>query len=154
MLSDTFKTKRIKCRVLYSTVIERIEYFEYHPKMIGSLKILNDDDISYNYKYEDRSALSRLYTQRGECDDILIVKNGLFTDTYYCNIALLKDGIWITPRTPLLEGTQRSFLLDKGKIFPKDIGIKTLAEYESIRLFNSILGFGEIELPISSIKEG
>ena len=52
--------------------------------------------MEYNYKWEDRSQLDALYAKRENVDDILIVKNGLITDTLYANIAFEKSGQWFT----------------------------------------------------------
>lgn len=35
------------------------------------------NDIDYSYKSTDRTELNRLTAQKGDCDDIVIVKNGL-----------------------------------------------------------------------------
>jgi len=137
--------------VLYESHIELIEYHHYVPKAIRSLKLIHNDQITYNYKFENRNDLTALYEQKGSFDDILIVRDGLLTDSYYCNIALLKEGIWVTPQTPLLQGTTRAALLEKGILKEANIHVDSIQEFESIRLFNSMLSFGQIELPISSV---
>jgi len=141
----------IKCRVLYTKVIERIEYQPYTPRAIKSLKLIHNDHISYRFKSENRNELTELYNQRGSSDDILIVKNGLLTDSYHCNIALLKEGVWFTPKEPLLQGTKREELLAMDNIREAHIHVDSIHEYKSIRLFNAMLSFGQIELPTSAI---
>ena len=76
-----------KCRVLYSEEVEQVEFHEYHLKPIRSIKLVSNDTIDYTYKYEDRSELNSMYELRGEADDILIVRQGLVTDSFYCNVA-------------------------------------------------------------------
>jgi len=83
----------VKCRIVYSNDIQEITYTPYQPKSIKSLKLVEDNTIDYHCKYLDRNHINELYTQRGNCDDIIIVKNGMLTDSSYSNIALRKDGV-------------------------------------------------------------
>ena len=80
-----------------------------------------------------------LYDKKAHADDVLIVKNNRFTDTYYCNTAFLEKGVWYTPEHPLLKGTQRDFLISKKVIIPADLTMKDLGRIEKIRLFNSMI---------------
>jgi len=78
-LSELIKTPNnddiTKCRILYDKNISDIEYHKYLPRKINKLKIVFDNNILYEYKYYDRSALNKLLEQKEDCDDILIVKN-------------------------------------------------------------------------------
>ena len=65
-----------------------------------------------------------MFLIRQDKDDILIVKNGLLTDTSIANIALYDGNDWYTPLHPLLKGTKRAELLDKGVLKEKEIKIK------------------------------
>lgn len=142
-----------KCRVLYQSDIQQIEYHEYQIKAIKSLQLVKANTIEYSHKYEDRSALLDLYQSKGQADDILIIKRGLVTDSYYCNVAFRTlDDQWITPTTPLLQGTKRQQLLDEGILSTDDIRLNDLDDYTAICLFNSMIEFGEIELPIDAIN--
>ena len=142
-----------KCRVLYSEEVEQVEFHEYHLKPIRSIKLVSNDTIDYTYKYEDRSELNSMYELRGEADDILIVRQGLVTDSFYCNVAF-KTGQaqWITPSDPLFAGTKRQRLIDEDQLSIGDIRLENLSDYSHIRLFNSMIEFGEIELAIDAIK--
>ena len=91
--------------------ITRIEFEPYVRPAVRSLKVVLSDSISYGYKSADRSALDHLFQLRGECDDILIVKKGCVTDSYYANVAFWDGKHWFTPDTPLLPGTMRASLL-------------------------------------------
>lgn len=134
---------KIKCRVTYSESIESIEFEPYIPKVIRSLQLVYDDGIDYGYKYKDRSALNALLSRRGQADEILIVKNGLITDTSYSNIVFLREGKWYTPKTPLLPGTRRADYLDKKLIFPLDITPREIGQFGEARLINSMLPIEE-----------
>lgn len=140
-----------RVRVIYSDVIESIEFIPYEKREVSSLKLI-EADIDYRYKYEKRPAINTLFQQKKKCDDILMTKKGYLTDTSIANIALLKDGIWYTPKSPLLKGTKRAALLHHGLIVEADIHQDTLPEYEKVRLFNAMIEFGEIEFPARAIQ--
>lgn len=144
-------TGRTKCRVEYREEVENVTYQPYTIRLVESLKLVTSDGLDYSYKSADRQKLDELFKQRGEADDILIIKDGLLTDTSTANIALWDGTQWVTPEKPLLEGTMRASLLGKGKIVPAAIHPQDLSRYSLIRLFNAMIGFGEIELPVSKI---
>ena len=50
-----------------------------------------------------------------------------------------------------LEGTMRASLLGKGRIVPAVIRPQDLSRYSLVRLFNAMIGFGEIEFPVENI---
>lgn len=139
-----------RVRVIYNENIESIEFVPYEKRDISSLKLIKAD-IDYSFKYEKRPQLNTLFQQKKKCDDILITKNGLLTDTSIANIALLKNGIWYTPKSPLLKGTKRAALLHHGMIIEADIHQDDIAQYEKIRLFNAMIEFGEIEFSTKNI---
>lgn len=142
-----------KCRVVYDDKNTEIEFIPYIIREVRSLRIVNDDDISYSYKFADRLNLSRLFDLRGECDDILIIKNGLVTDTSYANV-ILKDhnGRWCTPSSCLLKGTRRSQLLDDKSLTETRISVADLENYSEIRLINAMIGIDDSEsIPVSEL---
>ncbi len=139
-----------KVRVIYGENIESIEFIPYEKRDINSLRLI-ESQIEYDYKYERRAELNTLFQQKKKCDDILICKDGFITDTSIANVALLQDGIWYTPAEPLLQGTKRSALLHHGLIQEHSIHRDDLAQYSAIRIFNAMIEFGEIELPIKNI---
>ncbi len=136
-----------RCRVIYGREVESIEYLPYTPKSINTISLVHCDDISYPYKYADRSALDALFASCGACDAVLIVKNGLLTDTAIANIAFLEHGKWITPEKPLLEGTTRNRLIDEGFLTPKAIRADEINRFDGFALMNAMIGF-EIINPI------
>ena len=128
-----------KCRVIYDKKIEKIEFEPYKPRIIHSLKLVECNDIEYGFKYHDRSMINELFEKRGDCDDILIIKNGWVTDTSFSNIIFLNGKQWVTPLHPLLCGTKRQKLLDEGKIISKKIKSEDISKYQGARLINSML---------------
>jgi 4-amino-4-deoxychorismate lyase len=132
----------LKCKIIYDkNGILDIAYTPYQKKIIKNLKLVYDDNINYKYKSTNRDMLNKLYDQKGDCDDIIIVKNGLITDTTIANIAVYIDDIWYTPKTPLLQGTTRDRLLDKAILKEKDITPQYYAKATKIALMNAMIGF-------------
>lgn len=144
---------KYKVRVVYDDKsIVTIEFLKYNERQINSLCLVHCDTVEYSFKFEDRSSLINLYNKRGNNDDIIIVQNGLLTDAYSSNIALFDGENWLTPENPLLPGTQRQFLLDKGIIIKKKITDKDIDYMEKITLFNCMNDFKSITLPVSKIE--
>jgi 4-amino-4-deoxychorismate lyase len=137
-IPESLKDQKVKCRITYSFQIEDIAYEPYINKSIKSLKLVREDAIDYSHKYKNRDSLNRLLGMRGVCDEILVVKNGMITDTSFSNIIFLKGGTWYTPEYPLLPGTRREDYLRKNQIFPQVIKPEDLGEYEEARLINSM----------------
>lgn len=151
-IPEAFKDQKVKCRVTYAREVEKIEYEPYIPRKIRSLKLITDDSIEYAFKMKDRRSLNDLWNQRGDADEILIVKKGQITDTSFTNIVFLKDGTWFTPEFPLLPGTRREDYLQKKLIVPRVIRPDELCFYEEARLINAFLSLEEAEsIPITSI---
>lgn len=133
-----------RCRIVYDGVHAKIEYFPYSPRTVNALKALCADTIDYALKYADRSALDALFMQRGSCDDVVIIQNGYLSDTTIANIAIYENGRWLTPASPLLEGTTRARLLDEEKLFAGDISLERACNAERIAIFNALLGFVDV----------
>ncbi len=130
-----------RCKVIYSDHIESIEYFPYRPRSIHSFKLVHSDSIEYRYKSLDRSALDTLFARRGKADEIIIVQNGLLTDTSIANIALLYKNSWLTPQKPLLAGTTRERLLERKKLQVAQIEAKDITKFEKIAIMNAMIDF-------------
>ena len=139
---DPPKTGEFRCRVLYEHTIEKIEYIPYQVKSIQKLKIIHSD-IVYDLKYEDRSELNALMDD--EADEIIIVRDGLVTDTTVANLCFFDGKTWLTPSTPLLHGTTRQRLLDEGKIRCADIHYKDIRSYQKIAVMNAMVNFSIVE---------
>lgn len=133
-----------RCKIIYEKDILDVGYYPYKPREIKSLKIVHSD-IEYNFKYLDRSKIDSLFEKRESCDDVLIIKNGLVTDTSIANIAFFDGKKWLTPKRPLLKGTTRERLLEEKKIFEADIERKDLEKFKKFALMNAMIGFVEIE---------
>ena len=131
-----------KLRLIYSTELLSYEVSPYEVGTVRSLRVVAGDGLRYGRKYADRDGIARLYAQRAECDDVLIVQHGYLTDTSYANVALYDGSRWYTPAWPLLRGTRREFLLEKGVLRPSVIRLRDLQQFECLRLVNAMLPWG------------
>lgn len=130
-----------KCRITYVQQIKKIEFLPYQIPAISSLKLVINDEIDYTFKFRDRSRLKESFEKRADCDDILIVKEGLITDTSYANVLFYNGKEWLTPAHPLLKGTQRASLLDRERIRVADIRPEDLKHFEKARIINAMIRF-------------
>jgi 4-amino-4-deoxychorismate lyase len=152
IIPDSVGNEMHKCRLSYAQEIGVIKWEPYTPRTISKIQRVYHESIDYHYKYEDRNELNTLFAQRNEADEILIIKNGLVTDSFYCNVAFYDGSSWLTPDSPLLPGTQRAFLLDSGVIKEERIGEDDLGNFSRIRLFNAMIGWEDAaELGVDSI---
>jgi 4-amino-4-deoxychorismate lyase len=140
-----------KIRLIYDTEIRSIEVAPYKKRGIRNLKIVYDNAISYDYKFENRGELDNLFSQRDNCDDIIILKNYQVTDASYANLVFKRKGQWFTPKTFLLNGTARKGLLQSEIIFEAKITINDLHRYEKVKLINAMLQFDGPEIDVSQI---
>lgn len=134
-----------RCRLVYTADSISVSYHEYTKRDITSLKVVFTNDIEYPLKSTNREALDALYEQRGDGDDVLIIKNLMVTDTSIANIALYRDGKWLTPKNPLLKGTTRARLLDEGKIVEAQIKVNELRSFTKVALLNAMIDFDILE---------
>lgn len=130
-----------RCRVVYDEETLLVTYHPYQKRIINRLKIIYDDTIEYDKKYANREEIDKLFLLRENCDDILIVKNSLITDSSIANIALYDGKEWVTPKSPLLKGTTRARLLAESKIVEKEILITEIESYSKVALMNAMVDF-------------
>lgn len=152
MKSDFPETGIHKCRIVFDSEVQFLEYIPYVRREIKSLKLVETDMETLPYKIEDRTKLNIAFAKREACDDVLMVRNDLLTDTSYSNIALFDGENWITPKVPLLFGVNRAQLVAENKLIQKDIKVSELFNFQLIRLFNAMIEFGELEIAIGSIE--
>jgi len=138
-----FTSGIVKLRFLYNRKSFKIEYQNYIKKKIKTLKIIHDNNIYYPLKFTDRSCLAQLLKQKQNCDDILIIKNGMITDSSYTNIVFFDSKEWITPTTPLLQGTAITKLIKENKIKEKPIKLEDISKFKSFKLINAMIDFEE-----------
>lgn len=140
----------IRCRVIYGLSVKSVEYSQYIPAAIKTLKVVDGSNIDYSYKFLDRSNLNAL-VDKSIADDILIIKNGCVTDSSFANIVFYDGNRWITPVSPLLRGTMREVLIQNGVVREEAVAVDDLHRFTHFRLINAMLGFEGPLLPVSNI---
>ena len=138
-----------RCRLVYTSIKISVSYHKYEIRDIKSLKIVYDNNINYSKKSTNRKNIDSLFALKNKADDILIIKNSLVTDTSIANIAFYdstkadnkNEGVWLTPKKPLLKGTTRARLLDESKVIEADIKVTDLSRFSKIALLNAMIDF-------------
>ena len=140
MIPVDLRTGLVKCRIVYDRKVLSINFESYNIRNIKSLALIEENTIDYSYKYLNRVSINKLLALRVNCDDILIVKNTLVTDTSYTNV-VFKDfeGRLYTPASTLLAGTKRQKLLDAGNIHEKEIHVNDFRLYVGVYLINAMI---------------
>lgn len=147
IVPDEYASGLVKCRILYGAGEMNFDFKVYIKRKIEYLHLRDGSALHYSIKWANRDPINKLMFGLDSNKDILIIRDQRVTDTSYCNVAFLKDDTWYTPEKPLLEGTQRQYLIDKGKIVPAEILVSDLDQYSAIRLFNAMINWEEaIEL--------
>ena len=146
-------TNLYKCRIIYNSGVKKIEFIPYKIPDINQLKLVICDEIEYGHKYLDRQKIEKLLDKKGKADDIIIVKNGLITDSSTANLLFNNGNHWVTPAFPLLKGTQRAKLLEEEKIQVVDIRPSDLHNFKIVRFINAMLRFEDkIDVLIENVS--
>jgi len=140
-----------KCRMVYDDNSRDVEFIPYEYKTINSLRVVEHDRVSYEFKYVERRVINRLYDLRKNCDDVLIVKRGLVTDTSYANILFRRGKYWYTPWSALLKGTMRANLLERDLIQEEEIRPEDIKTFETFKIINAMWEFDAPEIDVSNI---
>lgn len=141
-----------KCRITYGPTIEKVEFERYQVRPVHTLRLIDASTLNYSYKWANRQALDALFAQRGIADDVVLVRNGLITDSSYANLAFSDGQKWLTPAQPLLEGTHRARLIRQGILHPTLIRIADLHQFRELKLVNALLDWHTTPtLPISAV---
>jgi len=141
-----------KCKIVYSNQIHSIDFLLYDKRLPKTIKLAYDDKIDYSFKYENRDRLKNLVKVSG-ADEVVIVKNGMITDTSRSNIVVNKGNKYVTPTTFLLEGTMRKKMLDQNLIHEEVISVESFFTFENIFLINAMLDLeNQHGFPIREIK--
>ncbi len=146
------KNETIKCGVTYGTEIVSVEYNLYKIRPVHSLQMVGNDTIDYSYKYFDRTLINSLFELKGQSDDILIIKNGLITDTSYANIIFRRGEIWYSPKNPLLRGTRLESYIGEGRVTPALLHPEDLILFSEARIINAMISIENSPvIPIENI---
>lgn len=135
-----------KCHITYDTWgrVRKPSFEPYRPRMVKRLKCVEIPRLDYSCKWEDRAELQAAGLGLGPGEEILILQNGLVTDTRYSNV-VFGDGVsWVTPETFLLPGTKRAFLLAEGVIEERLVRAEDIRRFRFCSLVNAMLDPGDV----------
>lgn len=138
MIPDDKTSGLYKCRLIYGRDIHTVEFIPYFFRQITKVCFVKGNDIEYGYKCVDRSRLNELLETSG-CDEIVIVKNGRITDSSAANLVFRSSSGLYTPEVPLLAGTKRQYLLDKGVIRTGEIRLDDISKYDRMFFINAMI---------------
>ena len=145
-IPEEFQQGIVKCRVLYNEQVCHIEFEHYRKRKTDAFHLI-ETQLIYDHKFEDRSVFEELKYPFSPSSEIILVKNGFITDTSYSNLVFKdKNGNWLSPKNPLLLGTQREFLLDEGIIEEYEIKVSDLDQFTHFMMINAMLDFNEREV--------
>lgn len=127
------------------------ELLSYQVLKFKDFQLVNDDNVNYHFKFEDRAALNQLKAQ-AEAQEIIIVRQGKITDTSFSNLLFKKGEHWVTPKSFLLNGVQRQYLLAENKIEEVEITLNNIIGFSHFQLINAMNRMNERTIyPIDKI---
>lgn len=127
-----------KLRIVYD--LEGRYQTQIVPYIFGQIEdfeLVENNEMDYSFKYENRSAFENLIKQ-SDAQEVIVVKNNHITDTSYANLLFLKGKTWYTPTTYLLNGVQRQYLLKKKKIKETEITLDNIREFSHVQIINAM----------------
>ena len=110
---------------------------------------VDPESIWLAHKTTVRSLYDEARAGGASIDDVLLWNTrGLLTESTTANLAIMRDGRWLTPALDngLLAGTLRAELLETGRLQACDIPIAWLRQAREIRLLNSVREWIDVEL--------
>lgn len=144
IIGEGFRQGIVKWRIVYGDGLPiESQMSNYVKPRITSLTLVDGQGIEYSKKYENRSEIDGLRALRGSCDDVLIIRNGMVSDTSFCNIVFENESGLFTPSTPLLKGTKRQRLIDEGIIIECPIKASDIPKYRRAYLINAMIELGD-----------
>lgn len=120
----------------------RTQLIPYAISHINDFQLVENNNFDYSFKFEDRRELDRMKT-KSRTGEIILVKNNHITDTSFSNLLFLKNKVWYTPSTYLLNGIQRQHLLKTNTVKELEITLNTIKEFSHFQIINSMNYFGE-----------
>ena len=150
-IPNEFAQGKVKLRIRYNHQDRNFHFEHYRIQKIQSLQLVYTEELDYQYKYSQRKKLEALFDQRGDCDDVLIVRKGWITDSSYANVVFFDGKDWWTPKNPLLEGTCRARLLAQGIIKETALGVEDLKNFKGLKLVNALRDMNQPMISINGL---
>lgn len=113
---------------------------------LAAMPIDAADALLY-HKTTRRAVYEAATASRADCEEILLWnKDGHLTETAIANVAVFREGRWVTPPVSdgLLPGTMRAELLGRGIIEEGHIPVSSLSASSRLAAFNSVRGWREL----------
>ena len=134
-----YRSGIVRCRIDYGIKIESVTFADYRIKPLKKFQIVINEEIRYPFKFSDRSALENLLPEKTDADEIILVQNGLITDTSFSNL-IFYDGLnWVTPSIPLFYGSCRSRLIKKKIIIERKISLVDIESFMGFKIINAMI---------------
>lgn len=140
-----------KLKVIYNQSDLEYEINDYSKPIINHIKLINDDFIDYQFKFTDRNSLEllkmaafRVMSERAH-SEIIIIKNGMATDSSFSNLVFSKDDELITPANFLLRGTKMEKYIREKIILEKPVRAKDIMNFDSIHFINAMNDLGDLQ---------
>lgn len=127
-----------KCRIVYDSVVREVSFNPYYIKPRHNVQVTHCESFDYSYKYLDRRVFDH-FMRQGEYDDVIIVCDGVITDSCSANLVFASEDGLFTPSTPLLRGTCRERLLRAGAVRECEIREDDLCRYDMIYFINAMM---------------
>lgn len=143
-----------KLKIYFGEKDFAIDFEAYQPVQIRNVVLAEiSESFTYNKKVSDRAFFDYLRSQNPYADEVIMVQNGLLTDSTYCNLAFYSadKNRWETPTRPLLAGTQRARLLNNATLHLADIRPGDLLKYQQIAFINAMRPLG-VAQAVNDIK--
>lgn len=143
----------VKIKFSYREDGYKIHQLPYSARIFKRFYLVTDNQIEYAYKYSDRKFLERHTGRLTPDEQILLIREGLITDSSFSNVIFYDGYRWLTPAKPLLEGTMRASLIADWKIHEEELIPGQLHLFKSFKLINAMLTLEESpEYPIDLIQ--
>lgn len=129
----------------------RTQMIPYAITKIDDFELVENNEIDYPFKSSERRELNKL-KEASSASEVIIIKNNQITDSTFSNLLFLKDKQWFTPKSYLLNGTQRQNLLLENKIKETDINLDNIKDFSHFLLINALNELDEVFVyPIEKI---
>ncbi|MGR3812280.1 aminotransferase class IV [Jiulongibacter sp. NS-SX5] len=129
-----------RCRVSYDEEIREVKFIPYslaHHTKIGFCEVGSFD---YAFKSEDRAFFTERVSESG-LDDLIFLRNGKLTDASYSNLALKDGDQWYTPKSCLLNGVKRQYLISKNILSEAEMTVQDLSSFTELAFINAMRDF-------------
>lgn len=120
----------------------KAEFQPYERREIADFALVEAEGIEYDFKYANRQKIQAC-KEHANAEEIIFVQNGMICDTSFSNLIFLRNNNWYTPRTFLLNGVQRQYLISERKIQIADISVQNLSDFSAFQLINALNSLGE-----------